>query len=170
MHTLDPRHTIVSALADRFYDRVLCFARQIAEPDVAEDVTQEVFLRLSKLQGLEEREISISYLLKIAHNLVRARHRRLVQRDGAKDHVRARAASLVEGKLNAGPDVERDHRLRQLMTRLSAHEQQAIHLTVCCGLSLREASEALGVRITTITNWKYRGLQKLAELSSAAAA
>ncbi|MEM1167073.1 MAG: sigma-70 family RNA polymerase sigma factor [Planctomycetota bacterium] len=170
MRSLDLRHSIVSTLADRYYDRVLCFARQLAEPDVAEDVTQEVFLRLSKLQGLEDRDISVSYLLKIAHNLVRARHRRLAQRVGARDQVRARAASVVESKLAGEHDVERDHRLRELMTRLSEHEQQAIHLTVCCGLSLREASEALGVRITTITNWKYRGLQKLAELSSAVAA
>ncbi|MEM9082303.1 MAG: sigma-70 family RNA polymerase sigma factor [Planctomycetota bacterium] len=167
---LDLRQEIVESLVTRYYDRVLRFARQITDTDAAEDVTQEVFLRLSKLEGLEDREINISYLLKIAHNLVRGNQRSVMRGIKAQDRIRSRAAEILEAKLRPLSEIDPDHQLAKLIAKLSPNERQAVHLTVCCGLSLREASEAIGVRISTVTNWKYRGLQKLAEASALVAA
>ena len=59
------RADIVLDLFDRYYDRVYAFARKSAEASVAEDATQEAFVRLLQHPRLEELEISISYLLKI---------------------------------------------------------------------------------------------------------
>ena len=44
---------------------------------------------------------------------------------------------------------------------LPTHEADAVRLVVCKGLSYEEASASMGVPVSTINNWKYRGVQKL---------
>ena len=165
MQSVTAREQVVEQLADRYYERVLCFVRRIAAADAADDIVQEVFLRLSKLEGLEHRDISISYLLKIAHNLVRARDRREARRAAKRGLIEQIIPPRAHAKLVGSPGIDRSETLAAALGELTENEQEAVRLTVCCGLSLREASEALGVRVTTVTNWKYRGLQKLARIS-----
>lgn len=164
-------HTIVEQMADRYYDRVLCFARQLTDPHTAEDVTQEVFLRLSKLENLEDRVLTVSYLLKIAHNLVRGKSRRDKRFHSiARELVETAPHISVERKPNSsrtrGASESPFDRMHGV--GLTQNEQSAIALTVGRGLSLREASEALGVKVSTVTNWKYRGLRKLAQQGDSA--
>lgn len=151
---------VIASLTDRFYRRVYAFARQLTDPVTAEDVTQEVFLKLMRMDDLAQREIKSSYLIKMAHNLIRGQRRREVSPTGAE----AGDARPVAGGDAAGVDVG------VKLDQLTSQEEAAIRLTVCQGLSLREASEALGVKVTTVTNWKYRGLKKLAELGPVQAA
>ena len=66
----------VLGLFDLYYERVYGFLRKSTTPDVAEDLAQEVFLRLLQHPELDRLTISISYLLKIAHNLLRRRYAR----------------------------------------------------------------------------------------------
>ncbi|MBT5382261.1 MAG: RNA polymerase sigma factor, partial [Phycisphaerae bacterium] len=40
----------------------------------------------------------------------------------------------------------------------------AVRLVVCNGLSYQEAAESLGVPVSTVNNWKYRGLQRLKDM------
>jgi hypothetical protein len=49
---------------------------------------------------------------------------------------------------------------------LGKDEQDAIRLIVCEGKSYQHAAEALGVSVTTINNWKHRGIVKLRGLVS----
>ena len=70
------RADLVLGLFEAYYDRVYAFARKSAEPAIAEDATQEAFVRLLQHPRLEELEISISYLLKIVHNILRRRYSR----------------------------------------------------------------------------------------------
>jgi RNA polymerase sigma factor (sigma-70 family) len=50
---------------------------------------------------------------------------------------------------------------------LSPREREAVQLVVCNGLSYQEAAESLGVPVSTVNNWKYRGIQKLKEMNEA---
>jgi len=162
------RGAIVLDLFERYYERVYLFARRSVDPALAEDIAQDVFVRMLSVRGLEGKEISISYLLKIAHNLVRARERREARRAAKRDVLEQVVPRRVGRSLAFGADGR--ELLAAALSELTEHEREAVRLTVCCGLSLREASEALGVRVTTITNWKYRGLQKLARIGGPVAA
>jgi hypothetical protein len=47
------------------------------------------------------------------------------------------------------------------MGLLSSDEHSAVRLIVCEGRSYQHAAQSLGVTVTTINNWKHRGLTKM---------
>ena len=130
------------------------------------DVTQEVFIRLLQHPRLEELTLSVSYLIKVSHNLLRRRHSRsvrlrellttavsdnLIERHGRPDRVnRDRKTERLES-----------NQLQDAMSTLTADEQDAIRMIVWEGKSYEHAAESLEVSVTTINNWKHRGLAKL---------
>ncbi len=159
----DQAGQLVLSLCAEYYDRVYRFVRRSTDAATAEDVTQDVFLRLLEIEDLASRTIRVSYLLKIADNLIKRRYRsgqrhvravETIARVGASRRERATPATGID----SGGRLESYERAFE---RLSDNEKRAIELTVCCGLSHRDAALALGVRMTTITNWKFRGLRKL---------
>ncbi|MEE2681354.1 MAG: sigma-70 family RNA polymerase sigma factor [Planctomycetota bacterium] len=147
-------------LFDNYYERVFCFTRRSAPLDVAEDVTQEVFIRLLQHPRLRELSISCSYLIKIAHNLLRRRHTRWVKLQEILDGKRTEEPSR-RGRV---PDDDRKPSrldIREAMSTLKPEEQDALDLIICRGMSYDQAANALNTSVTTINNHKYRGLQKL---------
>ena len=152
------RRTIVLEMIDEYYERVLCFVRRSLPGGEADDVVQETFLRILRLKELRRGSISISYLIKVADNLIkgdylrRRRFRRYLDQahpvrrngQGASDHRSPRADDL-------------DRRLRSLTER----ERDTLRLIVCEDLSYEEAAHCLGVPVSTVNNWKHRGLRKL---------
>lgn len=161
------RSQIVLDLFDAYYDRVYAFARKSAEPAVAEDATQEAFVRLLQHPRLEELEISISYLLKIVHNILRRRHTRSVRlREILDEEVTPRERRRHEDDSQSleFPGLENLADLGSLeraFSRLSGDERDALRMIVCEGRSYAHAARSLGVSVTTINNWKHRGLGKL---------
>ena len=69
----ETREDFVMRLFEAYYTRVFAFTRKCAPQDVSEDVTQEVFVRLLQHPRLEQMDLSVSYLIKVAHNLLRRR-------------------------------------------------------------------------------------------------
>ena len=57
-----------------------------------------------------------------------------------------------------------DFQIEEALTHLSSDERDAIRLIVQDGKATH-AAEALGVTVTTINNWKHRGLSKLKKLT-----
>lgn len=166
------RATVVLDLFDLYYDRVYAFLRKSTTPDVAEDLSQEVFVRLLQHPELERLTISISYLLKIAHNLLRRRYARAAR---LRELLEERAMEAGDWDADAGApalpeSVCSDSVLETAMGLLSRDEQDAIRLIVCEGKSYQHAAEALGVSVSTINNWKHRGVAKLRKLVSEPAA
>jgi RNA polymerase sigma factor (sigma-70 family) len=145
------RATLVLDLFDQYYERVYAFLRKSTTPDVAEDLAQEVFVRLLQHPTLERLTISISYLLKIAHNLLRRRYARATRlrelleeravMDGGESAVRTRSHANEAGAAgDIGSDV-----LETALGLLAKDEQDAIRMIVCEG-------------------WKHRGIVKLRKL------
>ena len=162
----EEKSDFVLRLFDAYYDRVYAFTRKSAPADVAEDVTQEVFIRLLQHPRLEELTLSVSYLIKIAHNLLRRRHSRGVRlRELLSTAV---ADGLIErhGRTDR-PVTDTDDRglettqIQEAVGQLSNDEQNAIRLIICEGKSYEHAARSLDVSVTTINNWKHRGLKKL---------
>ena len=164
--TREPDHARVRAvlvLFDRHYSDVFRFARRSVDESTAEDVSQEVFARLMRLEGIEQREISGSYLLKIASNLIKRRY----QRERRFGEIASRAAGRHAGAAStervASGSVERADRdeATQALSSLSARERDAVDLIVCRGLSYREAAESMGAKVSDVNNWRYRGVERL---------
>jgi RNA polymerase sigma factor (sigma-70 family) len=167
MSPSETKAEFVMRLFESYYDRVYAFARKSAPADIAEDVTQEVFIRLLQHPRLEELTLSVSYLIKISHNLLRRRHSRsvrlrellatavtddLIDRHGRPDRT-SRNVSRSE-------DLESE-KLEEAMSTLTNDERDAIRLIVWEGKSYEHAAMSLDVSVTTINNWKHRGLSKL---------
>ena len=156
----ESREAFILRLFDSFYERVFCFTRRSAPPDVAEDVTQDVFMRLLQHPRLDELSLSCSYLIKIAHNILRRRHTRWIK-----------LQEILSQKVAEEPELRgrQDPPLRQPAPRgftealgtLKPEERDALDLIVCRGMSYEQAARSLDTSVTTINNHKYRGLQKL---------
>ncbi len=156
------RADIVLDLFEQYYHRVYCFCRRSLGPDVAEDIAQDVFTRLLHLDRLVEMTISVSYLIKIADNLIKRRYNRMqrFQRFLEANDGRDYSSRSVEPSHQLGPlDLSDD--LVQRLGTLSPSERDAVELVVCHGLSYQEAARCMGVPVSTVNNWKYRGLKKL---------
>lgn len=152
---------IVQELFESCFERVYGFVRKTADPETAEEVTQDVFARLLFVQDFETKEVSVSYLIKIADNLLKRRYRRQ-ERWTKIGECLGREVNPEQGATTAhqNPEVD-DARVTAAMDRLSHDERAAVRLIVCEGLSYEDAARSLGVEVSTINNWKHRGIQKL---------
>ena len=158
------RSAFVRDLFEAHYERVFCFLSRRVSAEHAEDLAQEVFFRLLKHRSLETVQVSRSYLFKIAENLVKNSVRRDARRRELASHLRELIHARDHGNSGGSKSVVIDAgSLDNALSVLTANERSAITLIVCRGLSYEAASLALGVSVTTINNWKHRGVKKLRE-------
>ena len=167
------RADIVLDLVERYYDRAYAFARKSVDAATTEDAVQEAFTRLLGHRRLEEMEISIGYILRTVQNILRrrfsrtARLREILEEEIAPNQGRrTRDGSEKEDRLSPTTPVD-VVTLQHAMDRLGDDERDALRLIVCEGLSYAEAARSLGVTVSTINNWKHRGLGRLRKLVEA---
>lgn len=153
---VDARGALVLRLFEEFYERVYFFARRSVDQATAEDVAQEVFVRLLDKDDLESRPMSVSYLIKIADNLIKRRHRRMKK----LEEFISTELQRFDGRSGDEPGT-RDADTARLLGQLPAEEQDAVGMIVCRDLSYEATALALDVKISTVNNWKYRGIQRL---------
>lgn len=170
--SLSARSRRVQELFDLHHERVVVFLRRLTTAEQADDLAQEVFFRLLQLKNLESRELSIGYLFRIGENLVRKRYHRDRRHRRASEELRYGSDS-VEGPtaserepvpgVAGGGDMAfvGSNALHRAMEVLTENEQAAIRLIICRGLSYDQAARSLGVSVSTINNWKHRGVKKL---------
>ncbi|MFM1823524.1 MAG: hypothetical protein RI967_1790 [Planctomycetota bacterium] len=174
------RARIVGRLYERDFERVHRFARKFARDEVAEEVAHEAFVRLLRVKNLERMIVGTAYLLRIAENLLKRRHERaeryrtVLDRYGMVVPGRAGLAGSTEaesptvGRMRSDRVVPDAGELQAAMHALTREEQTAIRLIVCQGLDYQAAARSLGVPVSTINNWKHRGLAKLKDLVGSA--
>ena len=147
-------------LYERYHMRIFNFIKkQVRDQQSAEDLTQDVFLRLFKsLASFDpERKLS-SYLYKIAVNEVR----RFYQK--AAGH---QAFSLNEPVLDGeGPEEEVSERLtrkslRVLIDRLPPEQKMVVLLKVYNELTFEEIAQVMDRPLSTVLSRMRYALQKL---------
>ena len=153
------RAEIVLDLFEMYHDRIYAFARKSAEPAVAEDATQEAFVRLLQHPRLEELEISISYILR--RRFTRSVRLREIVDEKIKPRLRQREEDSSPKPLLAADELMNLGQVEAAFGRLNPDERDALRMIVCEGKSYAHAARSLGVSVTTINNWKHRGLSKL---------
>lgn len=156
------RGELVLDLFERYYERVYCFIRRSQTPEQAEEIAQELFLRLMEHRNLENLTISVSYLIKVADNLIKRRYRRSKCFQRYLEVERQRHEPELGATIASESHPALDHQnLNGFLDDLSPEERDAVRLIICEGMSYEQAARSLGVSVTTINNWKYRGLRKL---------
>ena len=154
------RANLVLELFEAYYKRVYCFSRKSLAPSAAEDIAQEVFTRLLQVRALEEKTITSSYLIKIADNLIKRGYNKNQRKNRYIDSQREEAIRDV--RRHKPTDAKwSNHEITEALASLPTHERDAVRLVICEGLSYEEASASLGVPVSTVNNWKYRGINKL---------
>ena len=155
---------LFEALRDPVFRQALRILRSPAE---AEDVTQEVFLKLyGEMRAERKIDNPKAWLFRAAHNLaidrVRgSRHTQSWDENDASETWEALAdpAPPAEERLAA---VEKQERVRALLSGLSPQERRCMELRTE-GLTYREIAETLGVRLTTVQTNLIRAVKKLME-------
>jgi RNA polymerase sigma factor (sigma-70 family) len=155
---------VVLDLFEDHYESVFRFARRSVDEATAEDIAQEVFARLLRLDDLATRELRPAYLLKIAANLIKRRYQRErrfgeVARRSSGRHAESAATERSAPQV-VGERAERGAAVRVLQS-LSERERNAVDLIVCRGLSYREAAASMDAKVSDVNNWRYRGIERL---------
>jgi RNA polymerase sigma-70 factor (ECF subfamily) len=126
-------------LFDRHHRAVFRFLRRMTgSPSLAEDLTQEVFLRVVRgLDGYDERSREVSWIFRIARNVLIDRHR-------------ARVRSPPDGSLQDAAVVSRPATqiltaiLDEALARLPEEDRAAFLMREVGGLGYDDIAEASG--------------------------
>lgn len=133
----------------------------LGRPEEAEDVTQEVFLRLWRHLPELDLQIVPAWLTTVTRN---AAHDTLRRRGRAQ----ARRSLADPGNVESGDDPHADaeeadfrHRLRHALSELDEPYRSALILREIQGMKYREIAEALELSVNTVKTHVHRGRRML---------
>lgn len=142
--------------------------RQIRDPDVAEDLTQETLFKGYRYLGrLRDRQALLGWLLRIArHSAVDwLRHQRaspVAPFDGSEIEPVDPGPVDPEQVVAAEQDRRREHRhLRGALAELSGRERALLIAHYFVGMSCREISERQGISVANVKVRLHRARRSL---------
>ncbi|NLI48181.1 MAG: RNA polymerase sigma factor [Acidobacteria bacterium] len=155
---------IYHAYRSRLYT-FLC--RLSGRPDVAEDLLQEVWLRLAARPPQPRSGLTLApWLFRVARNLFVS-----YLRNRGRDPVRTFEVGLLEFRPAPGPgplevlaEQEATRRLERALQRLPLADRETVLLVAGGGLTPAEAAGALGIRPDAFRQRLARARARLAEL------
>jgi RNA polymerase sigma-70 factor (ECF subfamily) len=164
--------TAFSALVDRHSGRLMAyFYRQSGDRDLAEDCTQEVFVRLYRARERYGPTASFpTFLYTIARNywidVVRSRRARprealLGSDKGEESPLSWNEASTDDEPEAAAEAAEQVVRLRAALSTLGEGQREAVQLGVIEGLPYAEVADILGVPVGTVKSRVHAAIRVL---------
>ena len=150
-------------LVDRYKTRLFRhIRRRIAEEHKAEDLTQEVFLRLfraARAGGYRAGQSRVvTWLFTIAGNCVTDQLRAEAVRSAVRG---AREETEPQDPHDAAAAREGDSRVRRLLLELPEAQRQVVELHVLDGLSFADVAELVGAPVPTVKSRLVYALRKL---------
>lgn len=141
----------------------------VYRPEIAEDLTQESFLRLyTHLADGNEVDNPKAWVFRVCHNLA-INHVRKNPRDRARAIGIAGASSdgFWNSLVDVGPDpelrlleTERNQRLEESLGRLTERQRQCLYLRAE-GFRYREIAKQLDITISTVVDTLTRAVERL---------
>jgi RNA polymerase sigma-70 factor (ECF subfamily) len=149
----------------RYQRRVYAVAlRIVRRHDVADDVTQEAFLRAHRALHTFDRERPFGpWICRIAANLAVNHVRSPAAREEGLPEGHEETPSGREGPLEGVLGREAREQLRAAMGGLSAEQRAVFVLRAVEGLSYREIAETLGISPGTVMSRLFRARERLLE-------
>jgi RNA polymerase sigma-70 factor (family 1) len=154
-------NTLYKAYSKPLYLRIL---RMVKDVDIADDLLQELFIKLwDKRKNLDTEKSFQSYMYTVAQNMM-YNHFRKVARDQAltqslllnvADHCLS-GEELLENKQAA-------EILKQAIDLLSPQRKQVFHLCKIEGKSYEETSQIMGISTATVNSHMTKSLQSIKE-------
>lgn len=164
-----PGSDLMQAYMARRDDLVRYFAGRLRSREAAEDLIQDLYVRLSALETGEPIENPSAYLFRLANNMMLDRLRSN-QRSGARDEAwrRSRSADLGGQEVvdEASPEQaaaarERLRRTLDAIRNLPPRTRRAFELHRLDGLSQEQTAQALGVSRKTVEKQISAALKQL---------
>ena len=157
------------AIFDRYGDLVYSMAlRVMRDPHLAEDISQEIFVRLWRKPGsyVAERGRFLTWLISVTRNRavdeVRSRGRRQRYETASPEEQERElpAGNANDPALNAQL-AEEARAVRAALAGLPGEQRQVIELAYFGGLTQQEISQRLGQPLGTVKTRIRLGMQKL---------
>lgn len=146
-----------SGLYARFYPRLYGYARRFADPALAEDIVQEVFLRVLKYKNGDVASLPLQFLLTMTRNVAL----RMLQTRRREVEVASEAAGErgAPGRRHEEPALHAS--VPGLLERLPERQREAVELTTARGLSEHQASLAMNASRSAVSARRRTGLEHL---------
>ncbi|TMR98459.1 sigma-70 family RNA polymerase sigma factor [Nonomuraea basaltis] len=157
-----------AALWQQMRERLVAFvARRIDQPADAEDIVQEVFLKMSQtIDSVRQHERLEAWVYQITRNAIVDHHRR----SSTIARTRAQAAadrSLQPGEIDAEESALLAQCLKPLVTRLPEPYREAIVWTEYDGLTQAEAARRARISVPGMKSRVQRARRQLGDLLTA---
>lgn len=170
---------LVEAYGKRVYGLLV---RQCGDRELAQELTQATFVKIvGHLAGYQEQGKFEPWLFRIAMNKLRDEMRRrkrqarpmdmTTSRDEAASAWAASETQVVDGRENDADDPARHAqrheeiaKVRAAIARLSASDQEILHLRHTAGLGFAEIAKTLKQPLGTVLARGHRALAKLKKL------
>lgn len=161
---------LMQAYLERRADLVRYFTLRLRSPAAAEDLVQEIYLRLASLDDAAEVQSPAAYLYRLGSNLMLDRlrgERRSAARDSAwrSSHRSALGPEDIDETPDALSTVEARQRLAQVVAavqELGPQTQRVFRLHKLEGLSHAETAERLGISRSAVEKHMIAVLKHLA--------
>ena len=129
----------------------------------AEEVTQDAFLRIfHKIDQFEGRSSFKTWLFRIVYNDCMTRRKKLaVGRERRVLVAEEQTARLAEAEKLPSPSAfERDHNVREALSRLKEEEEKILCLRFVSDLSLDQMAELLDLKLSATKMRLYRAMER----------
>jgi RNA polymerase sigma-70 factor (ECF subfamily) len=162
-----PRSVDAARVFEEFHESLLAFiARRVRDRDTAEDILQDVMLRIHRHAGeLEHTSAIAAWVYQIARNAITDNYRRAAARPEQPVGIELGGDEAFE--LEPDENVARSEVaacLRPFLAELPAHHREALTLTELGELSQADAARRLGVSPSGMKSRVQRGREQLREM------
>lgn len=139
--------------------------RRIGNPADAEDVVQDVFVRMQRnIEALSSTERLDAWAFRITRNAIADYYRASERRSAPGKVLNAIATDSIDGEPSSDARAEMAYCIAPMVRQLPQNYRQAIELTELEGMTQTGAAEQLGLSVPGMKSRVQRGRARLREM------